>query len=171
MHQRILSVWGATLCALLLLPACSNVPRYYLRMAEPDATLTKVTSQPEYYDRKVVLLGGALTEEESADGYVMLRLRNRPLDQDYIPHRPPSFDGPEAGSYWIMVEKGQLPATYRQWARMTIVGRVIGRQRSEPLLSLIYVRGWGISGKHDGVWSHVDPNHIPTVPLGIGNPR
>ncbi len=156
-----------TLIALLLLPACSTIPRYYLRMAEPDATLTKLTTHPEQYDRKVVLLGGTIIEEERADNYVMLRVKNRPLDQDYIPHRPADSSGPEAGSYWVMVQSNQLPPVYRHWARMTVVGRVIGQQRSEPVLSLIYVRGWGLSGKHDGVWAHVDPNQIPSVPEGV----
>ena len=61
------------------------------------------------------------------------------------PHRPADMNGPEAGSYWVVVAKQQFPRQYRQWARMTVVGRVTGMQRyEEPVLSLLYVRGWGI---------------------------
>jgi hypothetical protein len=74
-----------------------------------------------------------------------LRIRNRPLDQDYVPHLPIDMDGPEGGYYWVMVAKQQLPPEYRQWVRMTVAGRVTGTQRyeNEPVLWLLYVRGWG----------------------------
>ncbi|TKS61657.1 MAG: hypothetical protein EWM72_00405 [Nitrospira sp.] len=83
-------------------------------------------------------------------------------------HRPVDTDGPETGSYWVMVAKQQLPSTYRQWARITVVGRVTGalRFKTEPVLSLLYVRGWGISEDHHGTWENVDPNYIPSIPGG-----
>jgi hypothetical protein len=137
-------------------------------MAERDVTLTMLTTHPERYDRKVVVLGGAMMEEETTEGYQFLRIKNRPLDQDFVPHRPASSEGPETGSFWLVVAKDQLPPSYRHWARMTVVGRMIGTQRqTEPMLSLIYVRGWGISGKHDAIWEHADPNYIPSIPAGV----
>jgi starvation-inducible outer membrane lipoprotein len=156
----------------LSLSGCSNVPRYYVRMAEPDTTLTMLTDHPERYDGKVVLLGGTIIEEKANEQHVWLRVRNRPLDQDYIPHRPPTQDGPEAGSYWLVVEKEQLPPKYRHWARMTVVGRVMGgKPQTEPVLSPLYVRGWGVSGKHDGIWERLDPGYVPTIPAGVGGGR
>jgi starvation-inducible outer membrane lipoprotein len=156
------------LITTLTLVGCSNVPRRYLLMAERDTTLTTLTTNPDRYDRKVVVLGGTMIEEEVLEGYQLLRIKNRPLDQDYVPHRPPVLDGPEAGYYWLMVGKGQLPPSYRHWARMTVVGRVIGKQRqTEPVLSIIYVRGWGVSGAHDGIWEHADPNYLPSIPGGL----
>ncbi len=69
----------------------------------------------------------------------------------------PQLFSPEGGSF--IVGKDQLPPAYRQWARMTVVGRVLlGHRHTEPVLSLIYVRGWGMSAKHDGIceqWIHV----------------
>jgi hypothetical protein len=95
-----------------------------------------------------------------------LRIRNRPLDQDYVPHLPIDMDGPEGGYYWVMVAKQQLPPEYRQWVRMTVAGRVTGTQRyeNEPVLWLLYVRGWGARVEHHGIWEHMDPNYIPSVP-------
>ena len=148
---------------------CANVPRHYVRMAEPGTTLTALTAHPEMYHGKVVLLGGTIIEEEENEQDLWLHLTNRPLDQDYIPHRPADMDGPEAGSFWVVVAKQQFPREYRQWARMTVVGRVTGTQRfeTEPVLSLLYVRGWGLSSAHHGVWENVNPNYIPSTPGGI----
>lgn len=98
-------------------------------------------------------------------------MKNRPLDQDYVPHRPADMDGPEAGYYWVMILKQQMPHSYRHWARMTVVGQVTCTQRSatEPVLSLLHVRGWGTSSTHNSVWEKSsDPNYVPSVPAGLG---
>jgi starvation-inducible outer membrane lipoprotein len=148
---------------------CAKIPPQYVRMAEPGVTLTELNAHPETYRGKVVLLGGTMIEEGENEQHHWLRLKNRPLDQDYVPHRPVDMDGPEAGSYWVMVPKQQLPPSYRHWTRMTVVGRVTGtlRFKTEPVLYLIYVRGWGASTAHDGVWAHVDPNYYPSIPEGV----
>ena len=153
----------------VVLWGCANVPRHYVRMAEPGTTLTALTAHPEMYLGKVVLLGGTIIEEEENEQDLWLHVINRPLDQDYIPHGPANRDGPEAGSYWVVVTKQQFSRQYRQWARMTVVGRVTGTQlyETEPVLSLLYVRGWGLSSAHHGVWENVNPNYIPSLPGGI----
>ena len=56
---------------------CANVPRQYVRMAEPGTTLTALTAHPEMYRGKVVLLGGVIIEEEN-EQYLWLRVKNRP---------------------------------------------------------------------------------------------
>jgi hypothetical protein len=57
----------------------------------------------------------------------------------------------------------------RNWARATVVGRVVGvRQakeasghRVEPVFSASYLRGWGESGVHDATWEQsTDPNYL-----------
>ena len=148
---------------------CSSVPRRYLWMAERDVTLSMLSANSKPYVGKVVLLGGTITEEENDDQWLMLRLKNRPLDQDYKPHRPADSEGTEAGSYWLMVSKKQVSPKFRSWARMTVVARVTGYQRpqNEPVLLLLYMRGWGASGDHAGLWENVDPNYVPGVPGGI----
>ena len=152
------SLWG-----------CSAVPRRYLWIAEPGVTLTMLSTNLQPYVGKVVLLGGTFTNEEENDQFLMLRLKNRPLDQDYKPHRPPDSESAESGSYWVMVSKKQVPPKFRNWARTTVVGRVTGEQRSphEPVLMLLYMRGWGASGDHAGIWENIDPNYVPELPGGI----
>lgn len=117
------------------------------------------------------VVGGTIVDEEETAEYHWFHVKNRPLDQDNVPHRPADMEGPEAGHYWVMMPKQQIPREYRHWARMTVVGQVTGTQRSstEPVLSLLYVRGWGTSQAHDSVWEKSsDPNYIPSVPAGLG---
>ncbi|HKT34698.1 MAG TPA: Slp family lipoprotein, partial [Nitrospira sp.] len=80
---------------LVALWGCSAVPRRYLWIAEPGITLTMLSTNPQPYVGKVVLLGGTITQEEENDQFLLLRLKNRPLDQDYKPHRPADSDSPE----------------------------------------------------------------------------
>jgi starvation-inducible outer membrane lipoprotein len=167
MHQ-----WTAYLTAAaaltVALAACSPVPRRYLWIAEPGITLTMLSANPLPYVGKVVLLGGTITEEEEKDQFLWLHVKNRPLDQDHKPHRPADLESPEAGSYWVMVPKQQVPPKYRNWARATLVARVTGeRLQAEPVLMLLYMRGWGAGGGHGGLWENVNPNYVPSLPGGI----
>ncbi|HSA86705.1 MAG TPA: Slp family lipoprotein [Nitrospira sp.] len=152
---------------------CSKVPRYYILKAERGATLSDLMADPGRFHGKVVLLGGAIIEEEANEEFLWLRVKNRPLDQDYVPQLPANQSGLEAGYYWVIVEKNQLPPTYRNWARMTVAGRVTEttRGQAEPVLALLYVRGWGISGKQGGVWEHINPNYVPGPPGGSRYPN
>ena len=165
--------WTACLALIatiaVALWGCSPVPRRYLWIAEPGITLTMLSTNPQPYVGKVVLLGGTITEEQENDQFLMLRLKNRPLDQDYKPHRPADSGSTEAGSYWVVVTKRQLPPKFRNWARATVVGRVTGEQRyqTEPVLMLLYMRGWGASGDSAGLWENIDPNYVPSVPGSI----
>lgn len=170
----LLQRWSArvalAISLIVVLVGCAAVPRQYVQMAEPGATLTALSTHPESYRGKVVLLGGTIVGDEENGSYLWLRVMNRPLDQDYIPHRPVDSGGSEAGHYWVMMPKQQFPREYRHWARMTVVGRVTDTQRlvTEPVLSLLYVRGWGTSPVHDAVWEDSsDPNYIPSVPAGV----
>lgn len=167
--QRWTAVLALTVSMTVALWGCAAVPRRYISIAEPGVTLTTLSTHPQSYVGKVVLLGGTITEAEENEQYLLLRLKNRPLDQDYRPHRPVDSDSLEAGSYWVIVPKQQLPLKYRNWARATVVGRVTGMQRSqtEPVLMLLYIRGWGASEDHGGVWETIDPNYVLTVPSDI----
>jgi starvation-inducible outer membrane lipoprotein len=172
LRLRQSSAWLLAFISItVMFTGCSKVPRHFLRMADTDATLTDLIVHPETYRDKVVILGGTLIEEDVKDQHLWLRLKNRPLDQDYVPHRPVDTESPEGGSYWVMVMKDNLPPTYQKWARMTVVGRVTGAQRleTEPVLTLLYVRGWGMSGAHDGIWNSLsDTKSAASVPAGIG---
>jgi starvation-inducible outer membrane lipoprotein len=165
--------WTAGLALVTTMTAtlwgCATVPRRYLWIAEPAVTLTMLSQNPQPYVGKVVLLGGTITEEQQSEQFLLLRLKNRPLDQDYRPHRPTDPGSAEGGSYWVMVSKQQVPPKYRDWARATVVGRVTGEQRlqTEPVLMLLYMRGWGATGSHAGLWENINPNYVPSVPGGI----
>ena len=145
------------------------MPRRYTWNADPSVTLTMLSTNPQPHVGKTVILGGTITSEEGDEDSLLLCLKNRPLDQDYQPHRPVDSDSLEAGSYWVMVPKPQrLPSNYRNWGRVTVVGRVTGERRfkTEPVLMLLYIRGWGTNGNH-GMWENINPNYVPRVPGGI----
>ncbi len=93
----------------LLLPSCSPIPREYIHQSERGVTLSALVSEPNRYQGKIVILGGVIVEEKEEGDQVFLRLKNRPLDKDYVPHRPPSLDGSEAGYYWLTLSRHDLP--------------------------------------------------------------
>ncbi|SPP66883.1 hypothetical protein [Nitrospira lenta] len=107
------SLCAAMVSSIAFLPLeCVKVPRHYVRMAEPGTTLFLLVAHSEQYRGKVVMLGGAYIEEEEDAQFLRLHVTNRPLDQDYIPHRPPIQKGSEAGSYWVVVEKTKRSVQY-----------------------------------------------------------
>lgn len=158
------------------LSACSSVlPSRYIAQAEPGVTLTALASNPDRYRTKVVILGGVIVEEKHVGDHVFLRLKNRPLDKDYRPHRPLSLDGPEAGHYWVKMRLGDLPEQSHQWARVTVVGQVSDTWSSaagssgmnEPVLDALYLRGWGDSIMANSASAiTADRNRMITVPKG-----
>jgi starvation-inducible outer membrane lipoprotein len=160
------------------LGACSPIPSKFIKQAEPGTTLTAIINQPSAYSGKIVILGGVIVEERKTDGRMWLHIRNRPLDVDYEPHRDTSRTESESGFYWIVVDPQGLAPSYKEWARLTIVGRVMPpvpdgamksgvNQRPEPILGALYLRGWGY-GLKDPTWEAIqDPNYIFSNSLGM----
>ena len=168
----------ALLCILLLTQgACSStVPRKYRKQIEPGVTLTALANHPGTYAGKIVVLGGVIVEERRADKQVWLHLKNRPLDVDYEPHRDASGVETESGHYWIIMSADTLPPSYKDWARLTVVGRVIqpngGKDGTapkdgpaEPILGALYLRGWGYGLEQHSWEASLDANYLTTSPL------
>lgn len=154
---------------LALSVACSPIPRKYTREAVPEGTLAALTTTPETYRGKLLLMGAVIQGEETREDTLWLQVKNRPLDQDYRPQLPPSVDDPEAGTYWIVIpDRKRFPAVYRHWADMTVVGRFLGlTPTKEPIIKMIYVRGWGLDSRHNAVWEDsTDANYLPLAPSG-----
>ena len=136
----------------------------------------KYVTHPEMYQGKVVILGGVIVEEKQDGGWIWLRMKNRPLDQDYHPHRPVVVDGPEAGHYWVVVAQDKIPKTYRTWGRVTVIGQLSGDKPAtekpdpgnEPVLNAMYMRGWGASPGTEHAWEEFeDPNYRVRRPGGM----
>lgn len=152
---------------LSLIVGCTAVPRKYLQDADSTLKFSWLAAYPELYQNRLVVLGAVIVTEEVRAGELWLHVKNRPLNEKYRPQLPPSPSDLEGGWYWIVVKKHHtLPSSYHHWADMTIVGRVIGvGPEKQPLLRLIYARGWGMNPEHDGVWEHgVDENYAPNTP-------
>jgi outer membrane lipoprotein len=168
---------SAAVClAALSGSACSGViPGKYVKQAEPGVTLTALTAKPEQYRGKTVILGGVILEAKEQDGRMWLLMRNRPVDADYEPHRDMTLRPSESGHYWVILDPRNLPATYRKWARVTVVGRVSDQRPirhadtsgTEPVLAGLYLHGWGAGGGGGEGWeSRMDANYIQSNPLG-----
>lgn len=166
---------------VLLAAGCAwtgTVPDKFVRQAEPGVTLTVLAQHPAAYMGKVVILGGVIVEERSAEGHIWLWIKNRPLDGDLEPHRDASGMQSESGHYWVLVDPRGLPKGYRNWARFTLVGLVSdtqvpkfdvqpnGRTGSEPVLGALFLRGWGYGDSGGEAWeAHQDANYIQSNPL------
>jgi len=172
-------VWMIILMVQVGVLGCSPsaIPKKYVKQAEPGVTLFRLMSQPEAYRGKVVILGGAVVSQRDEGGRTWLLLRNRPLDSDYVPHIPASVNDPEAGAYWLVVPQEGSLKDYRNWSRLTVVGRLSDERPTnpepgsgqEPVLIGLYMRVWGSGcggyGTRDDVWAdNKDAGYIPSNP-------
>ncbi len=162
---------GVVAAGILL--GCTTIPNRYVKQAEAGVTLSALVSDPQRYEGKVVILGGAIAEAVPTSGWVWVRMKNRPLDQDYRPHRPASLEGPETGYFWVTVGRQAFPTASERWMRVTVVGRVMPPPRpreapdthGEPVLGALYLKGWGDQGARQDSWEqHIDPNYVPSMP-------
>lgn len=168
----------AGLAGLVFVAGCGALPARYVQQAEPGVTLSALAAAPDTYQHKTVILGGVVVDQQQQGQRLWLHLKNRPLDKDYRPHRPTVNEGPEAGYYWVVVPDASLwPPKWKQWARVTVVGRVTDRKEarpatvpaSEPVLGLIFMRGWALGNTQGkGAWEEsVDANYLLSVPEGL----
>lgn len=177
MNARINRTLAGLLC-LTLWTGCGALPARYIEQAEPGVTLTALVAAQEGYQGKTVILGGVIVDQQQDGSRLWLHLKNRPLDKDYRPHRPTINEGPEAGYYWVLVpDASLLPPKWKQWARVTVVGRVkdskitgpANRPTTEPVLGLVFMRGWAMgNSQQGGAWEEsVDANYLLSVPEGL----
>jgi starvation-inducible outer membrane lipoprotein len=186
-HQQwsgsVCAAWSRGIVALALfsgLEACAPIPKKFIKQAEPGVTLTALVNSPQAYRGKVVILGGVIVAKEERAKYVWLLVKNRPLDADYVPHMPNSPDEPESSNYWVRLSPQTLPKSYKNWSRLTVVGRVsdeppLQHERGtgkEPVLAAMYLRGWGSSmggyGLHEETWEETqDASYVVSTPLKV----
>lgn len=91
-HSRSFSFLEALVATGLIagcgLSARNTIPSEFILQAEPGVTLTALTTHPELYQGKVVIVGGVPLAEIREGDRVWIELRNRPLEANYVPHRP-----------------------------------------------------------------------------------
>lgn len=113
-------VVGTALLAVTVLAGCAlgirpAIPREFLRETEPGVTLTALKTPPNRYEGMVLILGGGPLAEIQEGGRLWLRLKNRPLDAKYQPHRSVSLGSPENGYYWAVFSPQDVPHTRVAW--------------------------------------------------------
>jgi starvation-inducible outer membrane lipoprotein len=162
--------WVLVIALIFGTVSCSSVPRRYLWNAEKGVTLMDLQRTPERYQGKTVILGGVIVHEETKDGRLWLRLKNRPLDENQRPHLATDADAVEGGYYWVALDAGKIPAHYHEWAQVTVVGQVVPTEpgvKSDPVLAAVYLRGWSRLSKEHSIWEIDDPNYTMDAPAGI----
>lgn len=169
--HRLIAVKGLIL-AVGLSACTSGIPNKFVKQAEPGVTLTALTKNLEAYRGKTVILGGVIVEQKEEGGYIWLKIKNRPLDTDHIPRIPMSRNDSESGHYWVIVTRQGLPPSHKNWARLTVVGRVTGEQppqatTGEPVLAALYLQGWDSRWGGYGQQDTYESDHsIPAIPQG-----
>jgi starvation-inducible outer membrane lipoprotein len=172
---RELTAVAGSLVALVFCACANTIPSKFVEQAERGVTLTALKTRPDTYRGKVVMLGGVIVDHKEEAGRIWLLMKNRPLDADYVPHRDVTLRESESGHYWVVVTPQGLPKAYRNWARVTVVGRVsdakpIAHESSsaaDPVLVALYLRGWGSGDSGQDVWeSRQDANYIQSNPMG-----
>jgi starvation-inducible outer membrane lipoprotein len=155
-------LWGTT--------SCSPIPRRHLWQAEKGVTLMDLQRTPERYQGKTVILGGVIVHEETKDGRLWLRLKNRPLDENQRPHLATDLDTVAGDYYWVALDAEKIPAHYHEWAQVTVVGQVVPTTpgvKSDPVLAAVYLRGWSRLSKEHSIWEIDDPNYTMDAPAGL----
>ena len=152
------------------LSARNTIPSEFIQQAEPGVTLTALTTHPDLYQGKIVIVGGVPLAEIREGDRVWIELRNRPLDANYVPHRPLSRGGPEDGHYWVLVSSHDFPLTSHAWARVTVVGRVLARPllappqvtaEPGPVLTALYIQAWPVAESRAETWQDLrDPLYM-----------
>ncbi|HEV8540699.1 MAG TPA: Slp family lipoprotein [Nitrospiraceae bacterium] len=171
-HRYPLIAVGGVILAVELSACTAGIPSKFVKQAEPGVTLTTLTKNPGAYQGKTVILGGVIVEQKEEGGYIWLKVKNRPLDADHVPRMPTSRDDPESGHYWIIVTRQGLPKSYKDWARVTVVGRVTGEKSpqatmGEPVLAALYLQGWDSKWGGYGQQDTYESDHsIPVSPQG-----
>lgn len=153
------------------------IPNKFVKQAQLGVTLASLKASPDRYQGKVVILGGVIVDKKEERGRIWLKVKNRPLDDDYVPHLPTSLDASEAGHYWIVVNPQGLPQSYQSWARVTVVGQVTAKKAGasdqpstrEPVLAALYLRGWGSNwggyGQREDTWEdNQDASYVTADP-------
>lgn len=148
----------------------NTIPSEFIQQAEPGVTLTARTTHPDLYQGKIVIVAGTPLAEIQEGDRVWIELKNRPLDANYVPHRPVSRGGPEDGHYWVLVSSHDFPPTSHTWARVTVVGRVLARSLSVPppvmaepgpVLAARYIQAWPVVESRAVTWQdHRDPHYM-----------
>lgn len=169
-HLRRPATWVIVAGLLCGTVGCSPIPRRYLAQAETGVTFLDLQRTPDRYQGKTLILGGVIVHEQTKDGRLWLRMKNRPLDENKRPHLADDPDGPESGYYWVALEAEKIPAHYHEWAQVTVVGQVVSTKpgvKSDPVLAALYLRGWSRSSDKHSIWEIDDPNYSMDAPAGL----
>jgi starvation-inducible outer membrane lipoprotein len=170
LNLRCYGAWVVVIALLFGTLSCSSIPRRYLLQAEKGVTLMDLQRSPERYQGKTVILGGVIVHEETKDGRLWLRMKNRPLDESQRPHLSSELSGTESDYYWVVLEADKIPAHYREWAQVTVVGQVVPTKpgvKSDPVLAAVYLRGWSRLSNEHSIWEIDDPNYTMDAPTGL----
>jgi len=129
-------IWAATLA---LMVGCAPVISSSLRQqAGPPANVTDLTSDPDKYRGRMVLLGGEVVSLESHNGGSLLMVGQQPLNREL---RPMGDTGP-MNTFWVQSDKRLSRQDYLPGRDVTVAGVFKGPLEGRPLVEARQIHLW-----------------------------
>jgi outer membrane lipoprotein len=147
----------------LLLPGCAPViSREVLREVDKDVSFEQLLKNPEAYRGRTLLLGGNIIEAQNLTDKTLIFVLQRSLG---FRGRPAEGDVSK-GRFIISVPGFLDPAIYRHGRKITIAGRVMGKE-VRPLGEIEYTYPV-IEKKELYLWPEESPSSEPQFHIGVG---
>jgi len=147
----------------LLLTGCAPViSREVLREVDKDVSFEQLLKNPEAYSERTLLLGGNIIEAQNFTDKTLIFVLQRSLG---FRGRPAEGDVSK-GRFIISVPGFLDPAIYRHGRKITVAGRVMGKE-VRPLGEIEYTYPV-IEKKELYLWPEESPSSEPQFHIGVG---
>jgi len=126
--------WLIVLASLLGCVACGSVISPQVQsLADPELSYAKLTSNPEAYVGKVVIIAGTIIEAVNTPEGTRLVLLQYPTNR----RGRPQTDASSGGRFLVLAPEYLETAIYRSGRALTVAGEVRG-QREQPIGEIVY---------------------------------
>lgn len=165
-HKRLLA-WTA-LIGLLWFAACATpISPEMTKEVDQSISFESLLREPAAFNGKTVLLGGDIIKTENLPEKTLIIMLQRSLDSKT---KPIEADGSK-GRFIISVPGFLDPAIYRQGRKITVVGRVAGKEvrtldeieYGYPIIDKRELHLWPVEESQD-----TEPRVIFGIGIGIG---
>ncbi len=156
--------WACFLMLLLSVAACTPaISRSLRQQAEPRLSFAVLSSDPEAYQGRMVILGGVIAQTTPRAGQTEVEIVQKPLDY----FQEPQTTDTSLGRFLVVAERFLDPLVFRKDRKITVAGAVKGSE-VRKLAEMDY-RYPVIAAKEVKLWPLPLPERYP-YPWGYGLP-